>query len=215
MIGPPGIERRVERRLVVEIAVAAVDRQPRRGIVTSIAPGPRSTTSWRRPARGRPSRARSGRRAQLGFDIGANAAARRANKRRRHRRSASPRRKRSERVKLQVKLCSWTGARWRMRAHARDGAGPNRLLLASIHDVSPRFESEVDRLLDLLARMSGPACDAGRPEPLGRFADRPGFAVRARLRALGRVRRSRCSSTAIPTATIAPRAPRPASRPAA
>lgn len=28
---------------------------------------------------------------------------------------------------------------------------PNRLLLASIHDVSPRFESEVDRLLDLLA----------------------------------------------------------------
>jgi predicted deacetylase len=28
---------------------------------------------------------------------------------------------------------------------------PSRLLLASIHDVSPRFESEVDRLLDLLA----------------------------------------------------------------
>jgi predicted deacetylase len=27
---------------------------------------------------------------------------------------------------------------------------PDRLLLASIHDVSPRFESEVDRLLDLL-----------------------------------------------------------------
>lgn len=29
-------------------------------------------------------------------------------------------------------------------------AAPSRLLLASIHDVSPRFESEVDRLLDLL-----------------------------------------------------------------
>jgi uncharacterized protein len=28
---------------------------------------------------------------------------------------------------------------------------PRRLLLASIHDVSPRFESEVDRLIDLLA----------------------------------------------------------------
>jgi len=28
--------------------------------------------------------------------------------------------------------------------------GPHRLLLASIHDVSPRFESEVDRLMDLL-----------------------------------------------------------------
>lgn len=28
---------------------------------------------------------------------------------------------------------------------------PGRLLLASIHDVSPRFESEIDRLLDLLA----------------------------------------------------------------
>ena len=28
---------------------------------------------------------------------------------------------------------------------------PHRLLLASIHDVSPRFESEVDRLIDMLA----------------------------------------------------------------
>ena len=28
---------------------------------------------------------------------------------------------------------------------------PRRILLASIHDVSPRFESEVDELLDLLA----------------------------------------------------------------
>jgi uncharacterized protein len=28
---------------------------------------------------------------------------------------------------------------------------PNRLLLASVHDVSPRFEGEVDRLIDLLA----------------------------------------------------------------
>src|SRR5947209_7985541 len=31
----------------------------------------------------------------------------------------------------------------------------HRLLLASIHDVSPRFESEVDRLLDLLAPQVG------------------------------------------------------------
>src|SRR3954453_10602060 len=29
-------------------------------------------------------------------------------------------------------------------------ASPDRLLLASIHDVSPRFESEIDGLLDLL-----------------------------------------------------------------
>ena len=28
---------------------------------------------------------------------------------------------------------------------------PHRLLLASIHDVSPRFESEIDRLIDGLA----------------------------------------------------------------
>src|SRR5207237_571854 len=28
---------------------------------------------------------------------------------------------------------------------------PDRLLLASVHDVSPRFEGEVDRLLDVLA----------------------------------------------------------------
>jgi predicted deacetylase len=34
-------------------------------------------------------------------------------------------------------------------------AGPARLLLASIHDVSPRFEGEVDRLLDLLAPRVG------------------------------------------------------------
>lgn len=32
---------------------------------------------------------------------------------------------------------------------------PSRLLLASIHDVSPRFESEVDRLVDLLAPYVG------------------------------------------------------------
>src|SRR3982751_1816424 len=31
----------------------------------------------------------------------------------------------------------------------------HRLLLASIHDVSPRFESEVDRLLDLLSPYVG------------------------------------------------------------
>ena len=34
-------------------------------------------------------------------------------------------------------------------------ANRERLLLASIHDVSPRFESEVDRLMDLLARYVG------------------------------------------------------------
>jgi hypothetical protein len=33
--------------------------------------------------------------------------------------------------------------------------GPERLLLASIHDVSPRFESDVDQLLDLLAPYVG------------------------------------------------------------
>ncbi|HEX3424149.1 MAG TPA: polysaccharide deacetylase family protein [Sphingomicrobium sp.] len=33
--------------------------------------------------------------------------------------------------------------------------GRKRLLLASIHDVSPRFESEVDRLIDLLAPFVG------------------------------------------------------------
>src|SRR5579864_9148613 len=32
---------------------------------------------------------------------------------------------------------------------------PERLLLASIHDVSPRFESEVDRLMDLLGTHIG------------------------------------------------------------
>src|SRR6476469_9202264 len=33
---------------------------------------------------------------------------------------------------------------------ARMSIGRSQLLLASIHDVSPRFEGEVDRLLDLL-----------------------------------------------------------------
>src|SRR4051812_16047654 len=32
---------------------------------------------------------------------------------------------------------------------------PPRLLLSSIHDVSPRFESEVDRLIDLLGSHVG------------------------------------------------------------
>ena len=32
---------------------------------------------------------------------------------------------------------------------------PDRVLLASIHDVSPRFESEVDRLIDKLRRRVG------------------------------------------------------------
>ena len=34
-------------------------------------------------------------------------------------------------------------------------AGLERLVLASIHDVSPRFESEVDELLDLVAPRVG------------------------------------------------------------
>lgn len=44
---------------------------------------------------------------------------------------------------------------WRERPLRRKCAcmqtSPQRLLLASIHDVSPRFEPEVDRLMDLLA----------------------------------------------------------------
>ena len=35
------------------------------------------------------------------------------------------------------------------------GAGRERILLASIHDVGPRFESEVDRLVDSLERHVG------------------------------------------------------------
>lgn len=41
------------------------------------------------------------------------------------------------------------GRAWRTSAPMSNA--PERLLLASIHDVSPRFESEVDRLMDLLA----------------------------------------------------------------
>jgi len=61
---------------------------------------------------------------------------------------------------------------------------PGRLLLASIHDVSPRFESEVDRLADLMAPiLGGPRFamlvvpDHWGTAPLGEAA-----AFRARLR---------------------------------
>src|ERR1044071_7050752 len=40
---------------------------------------------------------------------------------------------------------------WRIGCRARTFEIMSRLLLASIHDVSPRFESEVDRLTGLLA----------------------------------------------------------------
>ena len=43
----------------------------------------------------------------------------------------------------------WNG-RLAWRTSAAMPSGAQRLLLASIHDVSPRFESEVDRLLDLV-----------------------------------------------------------------
>jgi predicted deacetylase len=45
---------------------------------------------------------------------------------------------------------------WTLAQH-QDESMPSspRLLLASIHDVSPRFESEVDRLVDLLGRHVG------------------------------------------------------------
>lgn len=39
---------------------------------------------------------------------------------------------------------------------SRRGTGP-KLLLASIHDASPRFEAEIDRLADALAPRTGPA----------------------------------------------------------
>ena len=53
----------------------------------------------------------------------------------------------------QVKVCSWTAKR--VAPVARRGQTANdmpgsRVLLASIHDVSPRFEGDVDRLTDLL-----------------------------------------------------------------
>src|SRR3954471_22403853 len=59
-------------------------------------------------------------------------------------------RKRARRSELQVKLCS-------SRRHSLLGklmydgpVPPARLVLASIHDVSPRFEGEILRLMDLL-----------------------------------------------------------------
>ena len=71
--------------------------------------------------------------------------------------------------------------------HISAANAAHRLLLASIHDVSPRFESEVDRLLELLAASCRrPLRDAGRAQSLGRCADRPGLALRAQTAGAGR-----------------------------
>jgi predicted deacetylase len=62
-------------------------------------------------------------------------------------------------------------------------AAPHRLLLASIHDVSPRFESEVDRLRDLLAPHVGTSLAMlVVPNHWGDAPIVPGSAFAARLR---------------------------------
>src|SRR5256885_5361835 len=63
-------------------------------------------------------------------------------------------------------------------------ARPNRLLLASIHDVSPRFEGEVDRLIDLLAPHVGTRLAMlVVPNHWGDAPIVPGSAFASRLRA--------------------------------
>jgi predicted deacetylase len=61
----------------------------------------------------------------------------------------------------------------------------NRLLLASIHDVSPRFEGEVDRLTGLLAETLGCSRFAMLvvPDHWGQHPIRPGTPFAKRLRA--------------------------------
>src|SRR3954447_24263578 len=59
----------------------------------------------------------------------------------------------------------------------------DRLLLASIHDVSPRFESEVDRLLDLLRpHVRNRLAILVVPNHWGDAPIRPGSAFAARVR---------------------------------
>ena len=61
---------------------------------------------------------------------------------------------------------------------------PDRLLLASIHDVSPRFESEVDRLMDLLAaHVGGRLAMLVVPNHWGEAPIRAGSPFASRLRA--------------------------------
>ncbi|MGE5564261.1 MAG: DUF2334 domain-containing protein [Bacillota bacterium] len=60
---------------------------------------------------------------------------------------------------------------------------PERLLLASIHDVSPRFESEIDRLFDLLApRVAGRVAMLVVPNHWGDAPIVPDSPFAARLR---------------------------------
>ncbi|HEY4070505.1 MAG TPA: polysaccharide deacetylase family protein [Sphingomicrobium sp.] len=60
---------------------------------------------------------------------------------------------------------------------------PEQLLLASIHDVSPRFESEVDQLLDLLRpRVGNRIAMLVVPNHWGEAPIRPGSPFAARLR---------------------------------
>jgi hypothetical protein len=76
------------------------------------------------------------------------------------------------------------------------------LLLASIHDVSPRFESEVDRLLDLLAPHVGERLAMlVVPNHWGDAPIVPGSRFATRLRAWADSEGSRYSSTASSIAT--------------
>jgi len=153
MVGLPGVEYAMKRDLVVEIAVAAIDRKAGRrnrdqdGAGTAL---DHLMSLARRDQDHLVTEARGG--AKFGLGIGTNAAAggriKSADVGNTHRQQ-----KTGGVGELQVKVCS-SGPNLLAPAHwppQMSGVpSSRRLLLASIHDVSPRFESEVDRLLDLL-----------------------------------------------------------------
>ena len=153
MVGLPGVEHAVKRGLVIEIAVAAIDRQTGRRNCDQDGSG--ATLDHLVALAGRdqdhlmPEPCRG---PQFGLGIGTNTAAggriKSADVGDPHRRQKTGRA-----GELQVKLCSSDAnllACADTLAQMRSVSSTGRLLLASIHDVSPRFESEVDRLLEML-----------------------------------------------------------------
>ncbi len=158
MVGTPLIEQPVNRFFIVEIPISSVDRQSRRGNRDD----DRSRTAFHGrvmlPRRHQDELvAMAMRRLQFGIDIGPNAAASRRVKGANINNSHASR-ERPRALKLKLSFVHGRQYRWRREQRecmTRAMKPPLKLILASIHDVSPRFEIEVDLLLDLLAPYVG------------------------------------------------------------
>ena len=154
MVRMPLIEQSVNRLFIVEIPISPVHRQGRCGNGDDNRAGAAFDSRMMLSRRHQNELvAIAVRRLQLGIDIGPNAAAGRGVKGANIDNSHA-RRERSRLMKLKLRFVHRPQCLWRRKQGermTRPMKPPLKIVLASVHDVSPRFESEVDRLLDLLA----------------------------------------------------------------